>query len=322
MKVPTILAVATVPDGCRHDPLAGPSSVADLCWLTDPGMAPEGLYGTVWESPAPLGQARLLNLAAALAAERDADALLLLEPGIVVGPAGVERLVAVATASQDLAMACAWTAGEHAVGLPVDEGADLSGDLLSLVDEALWRQYPDVALDIPAALPGAVLITRQGLEVARRADPALVGAAALVGWSLQMREAGLRVAMTPGVLAGTASVPARGEDALWPGLTYEDGLVLTRHRPLFADMVEAFRGSGLLDTAREHAVAVVVQALAAAYGWRFGPASWSSSRGPVVATLEPGSDDVELAGAGFRQRLGIGRADPVATLTRRLGPQR
>jgi hypothetical protein len=322
MSGPPVLAVVTVTQDCRSEGAAGPSGVGEVLWLTDPGTVPAGVSGTVWEAPATMGQARLLNLAAALADEREAAHLLLLEPGVVLGPAGLDRLVAVAAASPDLAMLCAWVPGEATAGVPVDDGADLTGQVLTVVDEALWQQHRDVALDIPAALPGAVLVTRRAREVAPRADPTLAGAAALVGWSLQMRQAGLRVAVAPGVLAGTACVQARRDTRSWPGLSYDDQLVLTRHRPLFADMVEAFVGSSLLDTARDHAVAAVVQALATAFGWRLGPPPDGPSRGLVVATPEPGTDDVVLAGAGFRQRRGLGPADPAATLAQRWGPPR
>jgi hypothetical protein len=283
-----------------------------------------------YRSPRNLGIPRNFNLALLQALRGGYDFVVLANSDVIFSGRVVEELVAVAASDDSIGSVTAWSNHASIYSLPNTQPDRFLSDqaIVDWVADTIAAEFGDAAVDIPVGVGFCMCIPTRVLRVVGLMDPVFGrGYCEENDWTLRSKALGFRIVLSPSAFAyhvGGNSTVAAGLVSRGEYTVPANERILDFRYPLYRSQVDSFQSSEILDTLVDRALARIVVAAAAEWGYDI---TIGHLRGPETGAtmariaLEVQGDGLEVVGAfrGFTGRMDIDGEDLVRAVVDRVG---
>jgi GT2 family glycosyltransferase len=348
MPKPRVLVATTVYNGRAFVPaclqsatrLAGDEADVDVLVLDDASPAPgwsDELAGICRElgigyycTPRNLGIVRNVNLSLLRALAAGYDYVVVSNSDVIYPATMVTQLVRVARADPTIGSVTSWSNNVSVYSLPNDNfGALASTEVVDECTAALTAEFGTEAMDIPAGISFAMLISTEALRAVGLMDPVFGrGYCEESDWSLRSVQAGFRLTLAPSVFVYHAGRGSTVEAGLLGGghttVPANEAIIDMRY-PTFRETVETFVTSGVLQGSWERGLRAVVGQAARAHGyvldiaWLHRPPAADDDAVRCVLQPDGRSPLVAAHWRGFTAEIELDPSDPVGSIRSLLG---
>jgi GT2 family glycosyltransferase len=287
-----------------------------------------------YRTPRNLGITRNVNLALQRALSADYAGVFISNSDVIYPTAFAEHLWAVAQSDPSIGSVTAWSNNVSAYSLPNDDPDThlASQGTVEQIDTLLRERFGTAAVDIPAGISFALLITRQALADVGLMDPVFGrGYCEETDWSRRSLQAGYRLVLAPGVFvyhSGRGSTLAAGMvSGHHTSVPANEALINYRYPTFHTEVGEFVNHSGVLPDLWASAARAIVRGLARAHGYCldisvFERDPLTPGAASVRAWVDEITGEVEVEGItkGFRSRQRVSAAPSFAAhLTEEFG---
>lgn len=277
-----------------------------------------------YRSPRNLGIPRNVNLGLLTALRNNYDYVVISNSDVLY-PAGLIPNMLAVSRQDGVGSVTAWSNNVSVYSIPNDDPDSYLANqgVVDWLNAVLQGHFGDAAMDIPAGISFCILMSTDVVRRVGLMDPCFGrGYCEETDWSLRSLAAGYRICLAPGTFVyhqGRGSNLEAGLVSAHSTTVPRNEAIIDLRYPQFRTQVDAFMGSGVLESAHEDAVKRIVKDAGKQFGYEIHVGWLARSRGQsdgVVATVAPelGGSPCRLSFRGFELDLALDPLDPGTTL--------